>query len=418
MRVNYQLFFFSIMIFLLAFDIRSFEGDSKVFIITRALLGLMFGFFAMRKIKLNTYSKNLILIAMIFSGYIFLIGLLRGQGIFQLFSLTMPYLFFVLGIVVVSSSFRDIDNLEKLINVIFVIALISVIFRILFILFYAGISLDEARYTIISPALILLFSYGLAALLFGYKKNWFLPISISIFITLLSVTRTYLLVYLSIFIFAIFVLRLKSIIKNIGLPSTVIFGMAFLLIGGLSITSSFLDIWSNRFTFGDGGVLADPTLLTRVAEMTFQIRVLLENNVNMIFGMGVAAETIFAQEFYDLLSMVFTEDYEYIGAGVGHNNYVGLVYVGGMILGPLFVLSQLNTMLKSFTYLRKSFKDIQIKNSESFIALWGAFSTIGYLSYGMFGGIFGDRLASLSFGIAFGLMLLGIYRMQKKNKIK
>ena len=413
MRINYQLFFFSIMLFLLAFDIRSFEGDSKLFIIIRAALGLIFGFLAMRKIKPNVNSKNLILVAAFFGSYIFFIGLIRGQEIFQLFALTMPYAFFLLSILIVSSSLRDIDSLEKLINTIFIIALISVIFRILYVTVYAGISIDEARYTIISPALILLFSYGLTSLLYGYKKNWLLPISISTFITLLSVTRTYLLVFLCIFIFAICVLRLKSIIKNIGLPSVLIFGTTFFILGGLSITSSFLDVWSGRLTFDDGGILADPTLLTRVAEITFQIRVLLENNLNMIFGMGVAAETRFAQEFYDLLSMVFREDYEYIGAGVGHNNYVGLVYVGGIILGSLFVLSQLNTMLVSFTYLRKSFRDIRIKNSESFIALWGAFSTIGYLSYGMFGGIFGDRLASLSFGIAYGLMLLGIYRLQK-----
>ena len=219
-----------------------------------------------------------------------------------------------------------------------------------------------------------------------------------------------------IFIFAIIVLRLRSVQKNIGLPATLASVSVIFLFGGLSITSSFLDIWTNRLNLNDGGVLSDPTFLTRAAEMTFQIRILLESNINMIFGMGAAAETRFAPEFYDLLSLVFAQNYEYIGHGVGHNNYVGLIYTGGFIIGLLFILFQIVTMWKSFLYLRFKFKNISQKKGEHFIALWGACSTIGYLCYGMFGGTFGDRLFSLSFGIAFGLMFLGIFKLQNIKK--
>ena len=417
MRIKYSIFFFSIMLLFLAFDLRAMEGDSKVFIILRAILSLLFGFFALRKIKFNSNCSNLIMMTIIFSVHIFLVGLIRGQDTFQLFSLTMPYIFFFLGLVIVSSSLRDIINLDNLINIVLIFAIISVIYRVSFILIYSGVSLENARYSIISPALILLFSYGVTSLLFGYRKNWFIPFAISFFITLLSVTRTYLLVYLSIFIFAIFVLRFRSVQKNIGLPATLASVSVIFLFGSLSIASSFLDIWSNRLAFNDGGVLSDPTFLTRVAEMTFQIRILLESNINMIFGMGAAAETRFASEFYDLLSLVFSQNYEYVGAGVGHNNFVGLIYTGGFIMGSLFIFFQLTTMWKSFLYLRFKFKDISQKRSEHFIALWGAFSTIGFFCYGMFGGTFGDRLASLSFGVAFGLMFLGIFKLQNIKKL-
>ena len=149
----------------------------------------------------------------------------------------------------------------------------------------------------------------------------------------------------------------------------------------------------------------------------FQVRVLLESNINIIFGMGAAAETRFASEFYTSLSMIFPQDYEYLGAGVGHNNYIGLIYIGGIFLGLSFIYSQFHAMWKSFIFLRIFFKKTQTKRSETFLALWGYFSTVGYLLYGMLGGTFGNRLGSLSFGIAFGLMLLGIYRLQKINRI-
>ena len=277
-----------------------------------------------------------------------------------------------MGLVIVSSSLRDIINLDNLINIVLIFAIISVIYRVSFILIYSGVSLENARYSIISPALILLFSYGVTSLLFGYRKNWFIPFAISFFITLLSVTRTYLLVYLSIFIFAIFVLRFRSVQKNIGLPATLASVSVIFLFGSLSIASSFLDIWSNRLAFNDGGVLSDPTFLTRVAEMTFQIRILLESNINMIFGMGAAAETRFASEFYDLLSLVFSQNYEYVGAGVGHNNFVGLIYTGGFIMGSLFIFFQLTTMWKSFLYLRFKFKDISQKK-RTFYCIMGCF---------------------------------------------
>lgn len=416
MRMNYSLFFFAIFIFLLAFDIRSIEGSSKLFIILRASLGLLIGFFALRKIKYNKHSFNLIIITLIFSSYIFLVGLIRGQEVFQLFSLTMPYFFFLLGLIIVSSSLRDLTDLKKLINLIFIFILISVIFRFSYVLAFQKIPLVEVRYAIISPTIILLFSYGITSLLFGYKRNWLIPISLSIFIILLSVTRTYLLVFIAIFIFAIAILRVAPIIRNIGVSGTIISISFIFLFGTLSVTSAFLDIWENRLLFGDS-ILSDPTFLTRIAEIMFQVRVLIESNINIIFGMGAAAETRFASEFYTALSMIFPQDYEYLGAGVGHNNYIGLIYVGGIFLGLSFIYHQFHAMWKSFIFLRIFFKKTQTKRSETFIALWGSFSTFGYLSYGMLGGTFGDRLGSLSFGIAFGLMLLGIYRLQKINRI-
>jgi len=417
MRINYSLFFFAIFIFLLAFDIRSIEGSSKLFIILRASLGLLIGFFALRKIKYNKYSFNLIIITLIFSSYIFLVGLIRGQEVFQLFSLTMPYFFFLLGLIIVSSSLRDLTDLKKLINLIFIFILISAIYRVSYVLAFQKIPLEEARYAIISPTIILLFSYGITSLLFGYKRNWLIPISLSIFIILLSVTRTYLLVFIAIFIFAIAILRIAPIIRNIGVSGTIISISFIFLFGTFSVTSAFLDIWENRLLFGDS-ILSDPTFLTRIAEIMFQVRVLLESNINIIFGMGAAAETRFASEFYTALSMIFPQDYEYLGAGVGHNNYIGLIYVGGIFLGLTFIYHQFHAMWESFIFLRIFFKKTQTKRSETFLALWGSFSTFGYLSYGMLGGTFGDRLGSLSFGIAFGLMLLGIYKLQKTYRIK
>ena len=76
----------------------------------------------------------------------------------------------------------------------------------------------------------------------------------------------------------------------------------------------------------------DITAITRIAEAAFQLDRLFESVSNLFFGLGIAAETRFSDDFFDILSTVYSKDFEFIGHGFGHNTYIGIFYTGGFTI--------------------------------------------------------------------------------------
>ena len=93
----------------------------------------------------------------------------------------------------------------------------------------------------------------------------------------------------------------------------------------------------------------------------------------------------------------------YVGHGYGHNFYVGLIYVGGLIFGLPVIISLFRVLLVRLSFARSRLSEMTL--DDRFCLVWGLTAFAGYIGYGFLGGTFGDRAISMNAGVAVGLML-------------
>jgi len=400
---------FSLMLFPLAFDYKTTDGDSKVLIVALSLISLLSGFFLIYKIR-YLYSRS---INFIISTLLFIIGsafssFIHGHNIYSIFSAEIPLLLFLVSFVVMSSIHLYKNNLNKIIMVIVGFMFLSVFFKFFFAFYYYNLTFNNVRYEIISPLIILLFSYGLTSAIYSKKKWGTLSLVVAISIAFFAVTRTYLVVFFIIGLFWILILPYKYWIKNIKFILKLFLLFLFLFVIFYILYPEMLERWIVRLftSIEEQGV--DVTYITRIAESSYQIDKLFESFPNLLFGLGISGETGFSSEYRKILSIVYADDFEFKGHGFGHNTYVGIIFTSGIVVGSIFIYSFLGNIIKAIKLSKIQYKisNPYIKD-YFFIMAWGTSSAMGYASYALLAGLFGDRQYSFAFGLSFGLIFLG-----------
>lgn len=398
---------FSIMLFILAFDFRTGAESGKSLVVIMGVTSLLSGLLLV--ILQNSVDKKslvLVLPASIFIMGASLSGIFRGQLIYDVVSSSIPLLLFITVIICVSAIKIRPDKFKSFLHLVISFALISVLFKLFFGFYYYELTLSNARYQIISPALIIVFSYGVASLLYKQQKFGRAALMLSVLVAFLSVTRSYIVVFSAVILFWILSVPLRYWKGYIYIGVKLFVFMLFLLICVYLFIPDGFERWVVRLftSIDDQGV--DVTAITRIAEVVYQVGKLLESPVNLMTGMGIAAETKFDPEYRQILSIVFSDDFEYIGKGYGHNNYIGIIYTGGIVMGGLFICSILYSLMKSIMFFRAELIRQRNVTDYHFCLAWSGSAALGYSAYGILGGTFGDRLAALSYGLSFGLVFL------------
>jgi hypothetical protein len=370
-----------------------------------ALSGVLSIFFTR---KLNTYSFPILGSTLLFIFGAVTSSLLRGEGLSNVLTMAMPILFYFLAITLLSAG-RDEESLKFIINVVLTFCFSSVLFKLFFGFYYYGLTVENVRYQIVSPAVVLLFSYSVTSFILKIGSYRLLALILSLFVIFISVTRTYIAVFLVVLLFWVicspfnFNWYWRNYIKgNIKF----IFIFILLALVFFIFNVHLLDRWILRLFTGNDLLGINVTALTRIAEIQYQITLLTDNVVDLFFGLGIAAETRFSDEYSHALSVVFRDDYEYIGHGLGHNNFIGILFTGGLIFGGFFLIVLCIEILKSIRLFRRNIER-KVHTNYMFLLAWGGSSALAYTVFGLFAGTFGDRVSSFCYGISFGLIFLG-----------
>jgi len=400
-----------IFLYPLIFDFRTTQGSTKILVYMISVSFLIGSILIISNYK--TINKKAFYFTIPF--IIFLLfgitrSLIESHSISLIFSSALPMVFFILSVVIASSiNIQDEKNVLNFIYIIVIFLISAAIFKFIFSFYYYGVDLSTVRYQIISAGLPLLFSYGLTSFLFQKQHFGIVALFIPIIVVLVSITRTYILVYLAIFFYSIFTISLKKTFRKY------LFLLIILLIV-LVILYFFIpevyNRWIVRLFTGiedKGGI--DVTFITRIAESKYQIDTLFSSLQNILFGLGIAAKTAFSSEYRDLLNLVYKDYTEFHSIGYGHNVYVGILFISGLPIGLYMIYKLIVEPLK----IRKEFLKKRKKTLANFIILWGGSASFGYLIYGFFGGTFGDRFGAVAYGLSFGIAFLGI-RMKKNEK--
>ncbi len=280
-RLSKVLIFFSLMLFLSAFDFKTTTGGDKTLVIilgvTITLSGLMsaFSFRAW-----STKSLGLFLSALAFLVVSAGVGFFRGQDAFSVMSMVIPLILFLVSIVILSSLKADFYQVRWVIATVTFFLLLSVIFKLIFGFYYYDQQLANVRYQIISPSIILMFAYAITSLLYKRKRLGYVCLILSILVVFISVTRSYILVYFVMCLFLVSCFSFKHWIRYFPVVIKV-FGLCFLiLLVSYIVFPDVFNRWVVRvFTsVADQGV--DVTAVTRLAEVHYQLNKLFYNLIS------------------------------------------------------------------------------------------------------------------------------------------
>jgi len=404
------IFAFCILIFALDYKAAS-SGKAAV------LQGAILGFFIIAAFSLTIFSLKqrinaeplwvLMLVTIVFVADSSIVGLSREQPGYAIFVNVIPSFIYICASAITFMTLRAVKDKNAFLDV---LRLACVIFGaahvLITILTRGAINTSASRYEVLSAAITPSLAIIAIGLIRRLSKLDFFIIILTLSISLLSVTRT-LLVVLAIQIASIFIARPNIVVKRSMIKGLSLFGLALLIILALDYSSGtgLADRWVQRVTVSRK-VGADPTLLTRTSETHFMLESFESSIENTLFGNGLAAITSLTGPDAALAASIVGRGAATLHSiGFGHENYVSILFVAGVFGGGGLLLVQFLNGFQSLALIRRiergEFKD---REAAARVGLWGALIVIGELVLGLFGGILGDRGTCLWFGIGTGML--------------
>lgn len=272
-----------------------------------------------------------------------------------------------------------------------------------------GIDLATSRYSYLSGATIPASAILAIGAVFYFGKKEFLIAATNLAIILISVTRTELAIIAgqiaSVFFASPLLVFRPSVLKKgvcVILLATSVIGVD--IAAGTGLTQRWITRMSTRETNRYG---VDPTALTRFAESHYMYQRFTSSFEHFLLGNGLAAQTKLTGPSAKLAATIvgMGSVTSVRSFGFGHNNHMGILFVGGLFFGvPLLLLNFVNG-LQAFNLMRKLFKQRGLYEKDFiYIGIWGALIVTGMLTEGFLSGVFSERASCLWYGIGTGML--------------
>lgn len=406
-NITWQNLFLIMVLFSLIFDYRRAEGDAFGFVVVFGLINIIAGLlFIFNKRIFNTSFIKISIPFFLFAISSSIVGLVRGQELYAVLAQILPILIFTNVFLVCASYANNSEDLLKLMQLMVISGLMAAVWKVFFAFSYYGLDMENVRYQILSGSTIILFVYGIASFIIKKSKYAMLSLFLSLGVVFISVTRTYILIFLIILLISSLCVPFKNygVILYKGLLTLFLIVLSVVFLS--TIQPSFEDRWVSRLFSDDAGG-SDLTSLTRIAEINGQIEFLKNDIWGTMFGFGIAANTYWSGDELNQILAILGSNFDTVGKSYGHNTYVGIWYVGGLIFGLPIIIILLLTPLLGLIKLKKYYSNIE--QNEKFVAFFSICSVFGFVFYGLLGGTFGDRSMSLYYGISMGLLIRFIY---------
>jgi len=301
----------------------------------------------------------------------------------------------------IKDDFLPFLNLLRLSCVVFAVARVLVVAYT----WRGGISLLTSRYELLSSAIIPSLAVVAMGLMQRLSMLDFIALVVNLVIALASVTRT-LFVALIAQVASVFLARPSVAFRASAFKGLLVLSLAMLLLVVLDLSAGtgLTTRWIQRTTISRK-LGADPTALTRSAETHFMLESFESSEKNALFGSGLAALTSLTGP--DAAQAVHLTDRNALihSIGFGHEDYVSILFVAGLVGGGGFLLILFLNGLQSISLIRRlELEQVTAKESAAHIARWGALIVLGELTIGFLGPTLGDRDTCLWWGIGTGIL--------------
>lgn len=303
----------------------------------------------------------------------------------------------------------------RIVAPVLVVACVNILWRIVHGFLFKDISLETVRVEVLSPATNWLAAWLGCALLLRRRFHWSLLAGIAVLVAgiLATVTRALILpVFASVAACSLcYVLACRwRIFRWADLPRRLLpvgvaaaIGLAAL---GTAMAAwpTLLERWNERLFHhaSDRNITADVSWLTRRAEAEDIWKILREDPVRFVHGMGVGASYTWSSAYLPELYLVYPKGTE-LGADVwfaGHSTWTYALFAGGVlgVLGHLVLFG--TTAVQS---LRAAAANARLPGPDIWLAFLPFVATACFLSESATSNPFYERLAGMIFGIMAGL---------------
>jgi len=393
--------------------------QSSIVVISCALGAalVLVNFQAFAQLPQNTRLIAFMLLAVVaISGLVFL----KNSLVFDSYiRVLLPVVLCAFSFCAVAAFVRNYGDFIFVVKVLIGSAILSAIWRFYYSSQVVGISLNDARYQILSVGTSFLLAYSIYRVFLGGSKLWF-PFWIVIFLAslsviFLSITRSYLLAVLVVLLASTWVffvagygvwrssLRIRFISSIAAMSLIAFFAVVPLM---LVFRPDVLYTWTWRiFDTKGANAAVDPTAGIRIAQVIGQVEEFRGNEIDILFGRGFGAFFTMNREFvlrYATAGNVREEDIVRMGMPLWQNpdtTYVPALFSGGLFF--LFLISSMFYLaLKPLLYINR-ITDRWVL--DTYVPL--AFCVLFFFVSGWFGNLLLDRYGSALFGGLIALIL-------------
>jgi len=403
---------FYLAILLCSFDFRA-SSSGKGFMVQAPVWGFYFLSFVITFFQLliaRSHAREMryfLLICVSFLVCSTLTGVTLQQETWGIFTNFVAFSIYVTAAVATLVTLKLCSNRTALLSTMKNICLAFMVLHFLVVYFIGGgINLAVSRYEYLSGATIpasALLTIG-AVLHLGIKE--ILIAITNVAIILISVTRTQLAVIVvqlaSVFLAAPALAFRLTVLKKIS--AVALLALSIIAIN-IAAETGLTHRWLGRLTAGHT-MKADPTVLTRYAEIHYMFGQLTASATQCLLGNGIAARTKLTGPSAKLVAKLVGKDSvtSVRSTGFGHNNHLSVLFVGGLLFGmPLLLLNFANGFQALFL-IGRVFKPNAFQHELVHIGTWGALIVLGMLAVGFLSGTFADRPACLWYGIGTGML--------------
>ncbi len=399
----------------LGFDFKaSFSGAGSTF---QGLLLLIFIFCFIRIIAAGARRGIgfgaqwvLLLAAALFAIDSATVGLINGQLPFRVTANLIPFSLYIGASVLTYVTLWIVKDLRPaFLNGMRFACLASAIFHVVVLVITRGaINLQTSRYEVLSGAVVP--SLGILPVGLAQPLTLFdiVVVLLNLVFAVISVTRT-LVVSLAVQVAAVFVARpgiigRASVLKGIGVTALVIIAIVAVdVTAGTGLTTR----WTERLFLGQK-LGSDPSELSRISETHYMWEHFGESPQTLVFGNGIAADTYLTGREAARIELLIGREKRRAsvhGTGIGHENYVSILFVAGLLGGGGLLIIQFLNALQSLLVIRElQRRPSPYRDADAHIGIWGAVIVMGMLVLCFLGPVFADRDECLWLGIGTGML--------------
>ncbi|WP_156396165.1 MULTISPECIES: hypothetical protein [unclassified Caulobacter] len=345
------------------------------------------------------------IIALAFAAVTYTSGILRGQDEIALLRAMPPILLFSLGMFSAAALSNAPFPPEAIFNEIQKATGIGLLINLILVASITGIDFETIRYQVLTGGAPLVCASMIALLMFGGWRPWSIATSLLYAsLVLISITRTHVVIAAVLVLFSLLFAG-EKVIRGRALPLQILAVLALVgavLVADAVLPTSPLERWTQRIFSAQEHHGYDITAVTRAGETGYQIGKLKESVPGLMFGYGASASNFYDGENARIIALLLGKKSAYwTETGVGHNNYVGTIYIGGIIFGGALLLLQVRSLLKSISIFRALKKhDLDAHRLASIASM--PLGVVAFMAFGFLGGTMGSRSACLLFGLAIG----------------
>lgn len=304
---------------------------------------------------------------------------------------------------------------SRIVAPVFAAAVINIFWRILHGFLFKDISLETVRVEVLSPSTNWMAAWIGCALLLRSRFHWTLVLGVAALAVGIIATVTRALIFpvlasmmatsLCAFLGARWgIFRWTDLAKRL-VPAGAIAGLCLAgLVVAAVVWPALIERWEERLFHhaGDRNLSTDVSWLTRQAEAEDIMRILGEDPVRYVHGMGVGASYTWSMAYIPELKLVYPKNAD-LGGDIwfaGHSTWTYALFAGGIIglIGHLVLFG--NTATQS---LRSARANAALPGPDIWLAFLPFVATLCFISESATSNPFYERLAGMTFGMMAGL---------------